>query len=337
MALTGKQKAALLLGSLDPATAAEMLKGVDAKIVQELAVELSYLDAAGQRNARQTADIARQFCKSLQDQAGFHFKNFLHEMLKNTVGEDKAKQIQGDIQDLLQKRDPFLTIRSASLETLVAVLGTEHPQAVAVVLSELPAKRSSEILGRLGDGMRVSTVSRMTSVGSIPPEAKARIAQMVQQRIEAASAGGAAAAIQVRPDQSLRKIAVIVRNLDKSIRDGVLDAITQKDKDVGEKVAGLMVVWEDIPSLNDRSLQQVLRGVNERQLALALQGASAEIAGKIKSSISERAGAMVDEEIALMSAPKKEDIRQARDAIVVALQELNKKGELTFAEEQSNA
>ena len=106
---------------------------------------------------------------------------------------------------------------------------------------------------------------------------------------------------------------------------------------LGEKVAGLMVVWEDIPSLNDRSLQQVLRGVNERQLALALQGASAEIAGKIKSSISERAGAMVDEEIALMSAPKKEDIRQARDAIVVALQELNQKGELTFAEEQSNA
>jgi len=34
MALTGKQKAALLLASLDPATAAEMLKGVDAPVVQ---------------------------------------------------------------------------------------------------------------------------------------------------------------------------------------------------------------------------------------------------------------------------------------------------------------
>ena len=337
MPLTGKQKAALLLGSLDPATAAEMLKGVDTKIVQELAVELSYLDAAGQRNARQTAEIARQFCKSLQDQSGFHFKSFLHEMLKNTVGDDKAKQIQGDIQELLQKRDPFLTIRSASLDTLVAVLGTEHPQAVAVVLSELPAKRSSEILGRLGDGMRVSTVSRMTGIAGIPPEAKARIAQMVQQRIEAMSAGGGAAAIQVRPDQSLRKIAVIVRNLDKGIRDGVLDAIAQKDKDVGEKVAGLMVIWEDIPSLNDRALQQALRGLDERQLALALQGASPQISAKIKGNISERAGALVDEETSLMSSPKKEDIHQARDAIVTSLQELNKKGELTFAEEQSDA
>jgi flagellar motor switch protein FliG len=334
MALTGKQKAALLLVSLDPATAAEMLKGVDMKVVQDLAVELSYLDAAGQRNTRQTADIARQFCKSLQDRSAFHFKSFLREMLRNTVGEDKAKQIQRDVQDLVQKRDPFLTIRAAPLETLVAVLETEHPQAVAVVLSELPAKRGSEILGRLGEGMRVSTVRRMTSVGSITPEAKARIAQMVRQRIEAMSAGGqAGAAIQVRPEQSLRKVAVIVRNLDKEIRDGVLEAIIQQDKEVGDKVAGLMIVWEDIPAVNDRSLQQALRGIDERQLALALQGAPEEISGKIKSNISERAAAMVNEEMSLMSSPKKEDTRQAREKIVTALRDLNKKGELTFIEE----
>lgn len=334
MALTGKQKAALLLAGLDPATAAEMLKGVDTQVVQELAVELSYLDAAGQRNTRQTAEIARQFCKSLQDQAGFHFKSFLHEILKNTVGEDKAKQIQRDVQDLLQKRDPFMSIRAASLETLVAVLETEHPQAVAVVLSELPAKRGSEILGRLGEGMRVSTVSRMTSVGSIPPDAKARIAQMVQRRIETAGTGGqAGAAIQVRPEQSLRKVAVIVRNLDKEIRDGVLEAIVQKDKDAGDKVTNLMIIWEDVPAVNDRSLQQALRGLDERQLALALQGAPEDIAAKIKKNISERAAAMVGEETALLSSPKKEDINAAREKLIAALRELNKKGELTFVEE----
>jgi flagellar motor switch protein FliG len=333
MAFTGKQKAALLLASLDAATAAEMLKGMDTQVVQELAVELSYLDAAGQRNARQTAEVARQFCKSLQEQTSFHFRSFLREMLKNTVGEDKAKQIQKDIQDLLQKRDPFLTVRSASLETLVAVLETEHPQAVAVVLSELPPKRGSEILGRLGEGIRVSTVSRMTSVGSVTPEARARIAQTIQRRIETMSAGGQAGAIQVRPEQSLRKVAVIVRNLDKEIRDGVLEAIVQKDKDAGDKVANLMVVWEDVASVNDRSLQQAMRGIDERQLALALQGAPEEITGKIKSNISERAAALVDEETSLMSSPKKEDIRQAREKIVAALRDLNRKGELAFIEE----
>jgi len=331
--LTGKQKAALLLTTLDAATAAELLKGVDAGTVQELAVELSYLDASGFRDTRQTAEVARQFCKSLQQESGFHFKNFLRDMLRNSVGEDQAKRIQQEIQDLLQKRDPFLAIRSTDLQTLAQVLETEHPQAVAVVLSELPPKRGSELLGRLGEGVRVSAISRMTSIGGTPPEAKVRIAQLIQGRIEGAASGQqAGTAVQARPEQSLRQVAVLVRNLDKEVRDGVLEAIRQKDQEAGEKIANLMIVWEDVPSVSGRSMQQALRGIDERQLALALREAPEEIVRKIKSSISERAATMVDEETSLMAAPKKDDVRLARDRVVSGLRELNKKGELSFEE-----
>ena len=334
MPLTGKQKAALLLASLDVTTAAELLKGVDAKTVQDLAVELSYLDAAGHRNANQTADVARQFCKSLQDESSFHFKNFLRQMLRNSVGDEQAKRIQQEIQDLLQKRDPFITIRSADVQTLVAVLETEHPQAVAIVLSELPPRKSSEVLGKLGEGVRVSAISRMTGIGSVMPEAKARVAQMVRRRIEGIGATRqTGTAIQASPEQSLRKVAVIVRNLDKEVRDGVLEAIGLKDREAGEKVTNLMILWEDIALVGSRALQQALRGVDERQLALALHEAPEETARKIKSNISERAAALVDEEASLMSAPKKEDVQQAREAIVGALRELNQKGELSFEEE----
>jgi flagellar motor switch protein FliG len=334
VALTGKQKAALLLTSLDVATAAELLRGVDPRMVQDLAVELSYLDAAGHRNAKQTAEVARQFCRSLENESGFQFKNFLREVLRNTVGDDKASQVQQEIQDLLQKRDPFMAIRSADQQKLATVLEAEHPQAVAVVLSELPPRKGSEILGLLGEGLRVSAISRMTAIGSVTPEAKARIAQMVRTRIEAlGSTPQIAGAVQVNPEQSLRKVAVIVRNLDKEVRDGVLEAIQQKDSDAAEKVMNLMVVWEDIPQIGGRSLQQALRGVDERQLALALYEAPEEIVEKIKSNISERAAAMVNEETSLMSSPKKEDIRASRDQIVKGLRELNRSGELTFEEE----
>jgi flagellar motor switch protein FliG len=332
--LTGKQKAALLLTSLDPATAAEMLKGVDTRVVQELAVELSYLDAAGQRNARQTADIARQFCQSLRNESSFQFKSFLREMLRSAIGEESAQRVQQEIQDLLQKRDPFLAIRAVDQQTLAAVLETEHPQAVAVVLSELAPKKGSEVLGLLGEGVRVSAISRMTGIGGITPEAKARIAEMVRKRIEAQSAGReAGTALQARPEQSLRKVAVIVRNLDKEVRDGVLEAIRQKDQDVCDKVVNLMILWEDVPRVGDRALQQALRGIDERQLALTLYEAPEEIVSKIKANISERARALVDEETSLMSSPKKEDIRQAREKIIGALRELNQKGELSFEEE----
>ncbi len=333
MSLTGRQKAALLLTSLDAATAAEMLKGLDAGTVQELAVELSYLDAAGFRDTRQTAEVARQFCQSLQREPGFHFKSFLRDMLRNSVGEDQAKRIQQEIQDVLQKRDPFLPIRSTDLQTLAAVLETEHPQAVAVVLSELPPKKGSELLGLLGEGIRISAISRMTSIGGIPPEAKARIAQMVQGRLEGAgSTTPAGTAAPVHPEQSWRQVAVLVRNLDKEIRDDVLDAIQQKDQDAGDKIASLMVVWEDLSSVSSRSLQQGLRGIDERQLALAMYEAPEEVVRRVKASISERSAIMMDEERSLLGTPKKEDVRLARQKILNALRELSRKGELSFEE-----
>lgn len=338
MVLTGKQKAALLLMSLDVPTASELLKGVDSKVIRELAFEVSYLEASGYKNTKESSEVVRQFYSSLQKQPQFELKGFLGEMLKNTVGDEKARQIQTEIQGFLQKRDPFLAIRSAEPRTLASVLENEHPQATAVVLSELPARRSSEILGLLGEGMRVSAISRMTVIQMVTLEAKTRIAEMVNKRLEATVTTQKASPEQQQqqqtsPEESLRKVAIILRNLEKELRDGVLGAIRQKNGEVAQTVGNLMVVWQDLPQIADRSLQQALRGMNERHLALALHQADEQIVRKIKSNISERAASIVDEEASLMTAPKKEEIQEAREKIVNTLRDVNQKGELMFVEE----
>lgn len=334
MVLSGKQKAAMLLMGLDALTAAELLKGVPAEAVQELAVELAYMDASGLCNPEQSTEVAVQFCTELgtqlDKQNGFHCQSFLDSMLKSTLGKDKADQIQTQIQTLLRKRDPFISIRSADIATLASVLETEHPQATAVVLSELSPKKSSEILGRFNEGVQLSTVSRMAETSTISQEAKQRIAEMVCERLEEFSGSGEGL---VHPDQSLRKVAMILRNLGKDIRDGLLNAIREKDSDAAEKVASLMVVWDDIPSVADRSMQEALRGVDSGKIALALVKADDTVVSKIKSNISERAAATIEEEISLMSAPKQDEIQEGREVIVTALREMNEKDELNFVEE----
>ncbi len=166
MVLSGKQKAAMLLMGLDALTAAELLKGVPPEAVQELAVELAYLDASGLCNPQQSTEVAVQFCTLLGKQRRFHCQSFLDTMLKSTLGKEKADQIQTQIHTLLRKRDPFISIRSADIGTLASVLEKEHPQATAVVLSELTPKKSSEILGRFNEGVQLSTVSRMAEAAS---------------------------------------------------------------------------------------------------------------------------------------------------------------------------
>ena len=221
MVLKGKQKAAMLLMSLDAATAAKLLKGVDHEVVQELAVELAYLNAAGLCDSTRINEVASQFHSMLHPKEGFHLKGFLNTLLQNTVGHEKAEQIQSQIKSLLQKRDPFMSIRSADSKTLASVLANEHPQATAVVLSELPAKKSSEVLSLLDESVRRDAVSRITSSDTMTPEAKTRIAEMVCKRLESVTSEKSNVP-QASGDQSLRKVAVILRNLSKELRDGLL-------------------------------------------------------------------------------------------------------------------
>jgi flagellar motor switch protein FliG len=173
----------------------------------------------------------------------------------------------------------------------------------------------------------------MTKCESVPTEAKLRIAETVGRRLQAVSSDGAGGAVAARPEQSLRKVALILRSLGKELRDGLLSTINEKDENNGKKVTELMIIWSDIPQVTDRSLQEILRQVDAKKLALALNKADEDIKQKIKSNISERAAATLDEEASLMSAPKKQDIADAREEIVKALREMNEKGELSFIEE----
>jgi flagellar motor switch protein FliG len=112
----------------------------------------------------------------------------------------------------------------------------------------------------------------------------------------------------------------------------MLGAIREKDSAAADKVAELMIIWEDIPLVTDRSIQQALRGIDAKKLALALTNADATIKQKIRSNISERANASVDEETSLMRAPQKDDIAASREEIVKIIREMNVKGELMFVE-----
>jgi len=333
MALTGKQKAAMLLMSLDAATAAELVKDLDTELVQELAVELASLDAAGFKSGGKSSKIVRQFHHSLQAGDTFRLNSFLGEVLKSTVGEEKAGQIQIQIQDVLCHRDPFIPICSVDAQTLALVLGSEHPQTIAVVLSELPAAKKLEVLNLLDGSIRISVIGRMGDCKTMTAEAKTLVAEEVCERLNAIAIHSTGKPLPSWSEQSLRKVALIVRDLDKEIRDGLLSAIRDKNSRAAEMVVELMVIWADIPQVTDKSLKEILGGVDANKLALALHDADKEIAEKIRHILSDRAVAAMDKQASIISAPGKKDVEDARKQIVRIMREMNEKSGLTFMEE----
>lgn len=332
MPLTGKQKAAMLLMSLDAASAAELLKGVDPEVIRDLSAELEHLEKDGFKSNKQSLKLVRQFCTSLQSTQGFRVKGFLKEMLSSAVGARKADNIQIRIQELLHKRDPFASLGLVESQKIASVLEHEHPQTAAVVLSGLSEEKNLEVLGLMDGPVSLSVVGRMDKSKAMTSEAKAEIAAGVFRRLEPLAVDRQGRAVSSWPEQSLRKVAVILRNLGKEIRDGLVGAIQKQHGRAGEIVADLMIVWEDIPEVADESIRQALGGIDARKLASALVGADERIVQKIKTCLPESESAALESEMLAMSASKGKDVDEARDSIVGILRELNAQGELLFVE-----
>ncbi len=326
----GKRKAAMLLMSLDAASAAELLKGVDATALQEIAVELALLDSSGQRDNKEEAKVTQEFRDSLRKSEAprFSVKGFLNEMLVSILGKNKAGEIQSHVRKLTEKGDPFIPIRSATTDELVLALEGAHPQTIAVVLSELGPKRSQEVLSLLDEDACTKAVCRMTNAEPVGAGVKQRIAAMVSEKLNSLKGEKLAE----KPEQTLRKLAITLSGLDNDLRNRLLDEIGKHDKDTSTMVRNLMITWEDVPSIADRSLQEVLRSIDAKKLAVALYGASEEIVQKIRSNISERAAATVDEEMSLMQEPLEKEILDAREEVVNPLREANEAGTLRRVE-----
>ena len=316
----------MLLMSLDTVTAAELLRGLAPDDVQEIAIELARIDASEQHDAKQQAKVAREFCNTLQQRntQRFSVRTFLNEMLGTLLDKDRVKQIQSEIRETIEKKDLFVDIRQAGTDQLVLALEGEHPQTIAVVLSELSPKKSQEVLALLKEEARLKAVCKMTSPELVGNRVKQQIASTITKRLKSLKGE----TLVERPEQTLRKLAIVLSGLERELRDQLVDEIAKQDEETATTVRRLMITWEDISSVADRSLQEALRTVDSGKLAIALHGADEDIVQKIRSNISERAMATLDEEISLMQEPLEKEVLDAREEVVKPLRDANEEGKL---------
>lgn len=329
MTLTGKRKAAALLMSLDAETANELVKSLPTEKIKDLAIELAQIEASGESNPKEQVTIAQEFCQQLSGKRQFNIQGFLSDMLVNVVGKDKAEQIQKQIKNAIQQEDPFIAIKSAQPDELVAALKAEKPQTIAVILAELPAKKSQQVLALCDEETQTQTICKMTALSAIKPEVKQLIASTVSKRLKAVKTGPGGA----RKEDPLRKLAVMLRGLEGDLRSRLIKEVSKKNKENADSIKNLMILWEDIPLIVDRSLQELIRSVEGGTLATALYDSDENIVEKIQSNISERAKESLEEEKSLMQEPDNKEIKDSREEILKILREANEKGDLRFTKD----
>lgn len=331
MPLSGKRKAAMLLMSLDAETARQLLLDYPADVVHEIGMEMARLDAMGQRDGEDALKTVEEFCYSLaqQKEGLLHVKSFVNKMMEEMSSSEIQKKLRTNPGIEI---DPFITICSSNSETIAKAIEYERPQIVAMIISSLPAKTGSEVMAYLDPDVSKEVACKMALPSEIAQKTRKRIAEMVARKIMELNTSEDSGAVNMEPTENLRKVAMVLSGLEQDQRDVLLDEISKKDEEIANTVKALMVTWEDIPRIYDRSLQEALRSVEPSTLAKALFGAESTIADKIRANISERAVEALNEEISLMQDPLKKEILVSREEVVKPLREANEVGGLRFIE-----
>jgi len=333
-AITGTKKAALLLMAMDPHSASELLKVVKPAAATDIATEMAYLNSSGSQEAEEFShDVVKEFSTLLSGNDQDWGLGFVKQMLDDALGMERSAKAFEEVKIRLDHRDPFAPICGTNLYELAAALEGEPTQVISLVLAELSAKESASLLGMMDDDQRNDIIRGMAGATNVSVEAKVRVAKVIQQRLCELRADGQAAGGNAQEAQ-MRKISVLLRGLPLETRSGMLESIKQQNEETGAMVTKMMVLWEDLPIIESRALQEALRQADPQKLAMAMVNADQKTADKIKQNMSESGRNMLYEESLLITSAKKKEIDEAREILLDDLRELNEAGMLDFETEE---
>lgn len=318
--LTGKQKAAVLLMSLDVEVAAKVFKELDMKEVEAIAVEITNLKDV---SPKVIEDVIEEFYQ-LMSASSFMIEGgieYAQVILERTYGADRAKEIIEKIRVLTTVRG-FSILKKADPQQLANFLSKEHPQTIALILSHLPSDQAAEVLSEFKDDVRSDTILRIASIGKVSPQLVTTVEHVVDQIAEAtlsqnlATTGGA------------QMVANILNKSQNAVAKAMLESIEEQDYNLASEIKRLMFLFEDIIGIDDRGIQRLLRDVDKRDLAMALKVSDEKIQQKIFKNMSERAAVVIREELDFMGPVKLKDVESAQMRIVEVVKQLEDQGEI---------
>lgn len=324
--LTGSQKAAIVLAQLDDARATRLLRSmseIDVVQIMGAMVSLPPLDAG------EIMSVLRDFTAEAQtftavSQGGV---DVARKLLRDRLGGERAEEV---IEDLVEEREshPLVFLHRIDVRQVGNLVGEEHPQTVAVVLAHLPSDAAAQLLADMDEAARADIVRRLATMGRISPVAIRHLADVLEQKAASLLRSGSSALSAVG---GMDPTVAILNLTDRSTEKQILAKLEESDPALAETIRNQMFVFDDVVSLDDRSLQMILRHVVPKDLAVALKSADAEIRERFVRNMSERAASDLLEEIEMLGPTRVSQVEMAQSAIVKIVRDLEAAGEIVLA------
>ncbi|MDD3157529.1 flagellar motor switch protein FliG [Anaeromusa sp.] len=318
--LTPKQKAAILLISLGPEVSSQVFRHLREDEIEKLTLEIASQRKVTQEQKEKVLDefhsllVAKEYISA----GGL---DYAREVLEKALGPEKAVSIINRLTSSLQIR-PFDFARKTDPSQLLNFIQNEHPQTIALIMAYLTPEQSAAIISNLPADRQVEVSKRIALMDRTSPDVLKDVERVLERKLSSlatqdfTTAGGVDAIVEM------------LNRVDRTTERTIIENLEVQNPELAEEIKRKMFVFEDIVMLDDRSLQMVLREIDQKDLALALKASSGEVGEKIYKNMSKRASEMLREEIEYMGPVRIRDVEESQQKIVNVIRRLEESGEI---------
>ena len=318
--LNGVQKAAILLITLGPDKAANVFKHLKEDEIEQLTLEIANTRSVSQSLKEEVLDEFYDVCLAQQYIAEGGIGD-AKDLLEKALGAEKAMEVIGKLTASLQVR-PFEFIRKIDASQILNFIQDEHPQTIALILSYLSTGQASTIISQLPQDKQADVAKRIAQMDRTSPDVIKEVERVLERKLSSLAnqdytlAGGVDAIVE------------ILNTVDRGTEKHIMETLEIDEPELADEIRKKMFVFEDILTLDDRSIQRVLREVDNNELAVALKSANEDVQNAIFNNLSKRLATMIREDMDFMGPVRMKDVEEAQQKIVNIIRKLEDSGEI---------
>jgi len=321
-ALSGARKAAIVLMALGEEKSAQVFKHLQEHEVEALAREIA---SVGDVNAEVGETVLTEFKDMTEAMAHIASGGVdqARKLLERSLGPDATKRILDRVIKSFNVSAGFASLEKANPQQLSKFILGEHPQTIAVILAHLNAGAAAQLVSQLPDDLRADVIVRMASIDEILPEVIGRISTVIEQRLK--SLGGPSR----EQHGGVKAVAELFNRMDRSLSQSALEMVEERSQDLAVQIRNLMFVFDDLATVEDQGIREIVNRADKKVLTVALKGASEEIRNRFFGNMSKRAVEMLREEMELMGAVRLREVEKSQQEVVAIARKLEEEGVIT--------
>lgn len=255
--------------------------------------------------------------------------DYARDLLNRAFGTDKAGELISRLSSALRVR-PFDFVRRADSTQIFNFLQNEHPQTIALILSYLDAAQAAVVLASLPLEKQTSIIARIANMGATSAEYVKEAESVLEHKFSSMIFGKQTLV------GGIDSLVDILNCVDRSTERHLLESLEQMDAELAEEIRNRMFVFEDIIKLGNQAIQRVLREIDNRDLAIALKGATNEVIKAVFDNISKRLQDTIKEDMEFMGPVRVRDVEEAQQKIVNSIRRLDDAGEIIISRKQED-